>query len=162
MGEWQGKTVKQLSRLKLWKVVQQSPSQMRFPGGESFAEAQQRLVAAINAIAASHDPKDLVACFSHCDAIRLVVTHFLGMPLDCFQRLSIDTASLTILSLGEHGAHLGPINYIPGMSFEPPEEAARKKDKTAIDQHSVARTAFGAVQVSNPVDCGRFRKVRSQ
>jgi probable phosphoglycerate mutase len=131
-GKWQGKTAGQLKRLKLWKVVQQNPSQMHFPDGESFSEAQQRLVDTINAITASHGPKDLVACFSHCDAIRLVVTHFLGMPLDFFQRLSIDIASVTVLMLGEHGAHLGPINYIPGMSFEMPPEP-EKKEKKAKD-----------------------------
>jgi broad specificity phosphatase PhoE len=35
-GEWQGKSVKQLSRLKIWKVVQSSPSTFQFPGGETF------------------------------------------------------------------------------------------------------------------------------
>ena len=51
-GSWQGKTMKQMARMKLWKVVQQAPSQMRFPGGESFAEAQQRMVAELEDIAA--------------------------------------------------------------------------------------------------------------
>ena len=129
-GQWQGKTIKQLSRLKLWKVVQQTPSQMRFPDGESFVEAQQRLVADVQAIVSAHDPKDWVACFSHSDAVRLIVTHFLSIPLDNFQRVSIDTASITVLHLGEHKGtplvQLGAINYVPGLSFEPPKEPEKK------------------------------------
>ena len=35
----------QLGRYKLWKVVQEKPSEMRFPNGESFIEVQARAVA---------------------------------------------------------------------------------------------------------------------
>jgi len=41
VGEWQNKTLKELHRRKIWRAVQTSPSRVRFPGGESFAEAQQ-------------------------------------------------------------------------------------------------------------------------
>jgi broad specificity phosphatase PhoE len=42
-GDWQGKTLKQLARTKLWKTVQHKPSEFCFPGGETFAAAQQRV-----------------------------------------------------------------------------------------------------------------------
>ncbi len=42
-GEWQDQRLKALSRTKLWKAVQGLPSRMRFPGGETFADAQQRI-----------------------------------------------------------------------------------------------------------------------
>ncbi len=35
-GEWQGKTIPRLRLTKLWKIVQHNPSQMQFPGGETF------------------------------------------------------------------------------------------------------------------------------
>jgi probable phosphoglycerate mutase len=95
-GEWAGKTVKALSRRKLWKQVQQFPSQFRFPGGESFPEIQQRMVAEIESLRAEFpDPKDIVLCFSHADPIKLAVAHYLKMPLDDFQRLVINPTSLT-------------------------------------------------------------------
>jgi probable phosphoglycerate mutase len=95
-GQWAGKTVKGLSRLKLWKQVQASPSQFRFPGGESFLEIQQRMVAEIEALRAEFaDPKDVLLCFSHADPIKLAVAHYLNMPLDDFQRLIINPASVT-------------------------------------------------------------------
>ena len=36
MGSWEGKTIKQVARTKLWKSVQFTPSLARFPQGESF------------------------------------------------------------------------------------------------------------------------------
>lgn len=122
-GTWQGKTVKQMHRLKLWKVVQETPSQMRFPQGESFLEAQQRLCETIEAIRARHEEKEMVACFSHSDAISLVVAHYLGLPVDNFHRLSVGTASMTLLALMKDSPpHFGPIGQAFEIKFE-------KKDK---------------------------------
>jgi len=42
-GDWQNKTLKQLRRRKLWKVVQGNPARMQFPEGETFANAQVRV-----------------------------------------------------------------------------------------------------------------------
>jgi probable phosphoglycerate mutase len=124
MGDWQGRTLKQLSRLKAWKVVQSQPSAFRFPGGESFSEAQARGVAELTAMAERH-PEELVACFSHADMIRLVTAHFLNIPLDSFQRLGADTASITVLHIGKDGSAAVPrVNQV--FSFEWPEP--KKKD----------------------------------
>lgn len=110
-GEWQGKTLKSLRRRKLWKVVQGAPSQMRFPGGESFAEAQIRIVQEICLLAEQHKPKELVICVSHSDLIKLAVAYFIGLPLDMFQRLHVSPASITALMLSQMGGHLLTMNY---------------------------------------------------
>jgi probable phosphomutase (TIGR03848 family) len=130
-GGWQGKTMKQMARMKLWKTVQEAPSQMTFPGGESFPEAQARVAAELTAINAGHADEDLVACFSHSDAIKLAVAYFLGMPLDNFQRTSIDPCSITMLHLPKEGApHLSSINQRMGLVFKQPEEKKpRRKPK---------------------------------
>lgn len=110
VGEWQGRSWKVVGRTKAWKVVQQSPSRFRFPAGESFLECQARVVAALDRIVAAHKPDEVVAVVFHADPIKLAVAHFLGMPLDHFQRLVIDTASVTILLAGETGIRLAGIN----------------------------------------------------
>jgi probable phosphoglycerate mutase len=135
-GDWQGKTLKQLSRLKLWKVVQNSPSEMRFPNGESFIEVQQRAVAEVERIAAAHDDKDLVACFSHGDIIRLLVSYFLAVPLDEFQRVGSDPASISVLHLGKKGRpHVSRVNQVLSLEFR--EE---KKPDPAGGSTDVAET----------------------
>jgi len=110
-GEWQDQKLKALRKLKQWKVVQFAPARFRFPGGETFADAQYRVCRELEMLSNEHDPKDIIACFGHADTIRLAVAYYLGMPLDLFQRLVVAPASVTALSLEEMGAHLLSINY---------------------------------------------------
>jgi probable phosphoglycerate mutase len=111
VGDWQGQSLRRLSRQKLWPVIQRTPSLARFPGGESFPEAQARIVAALEALRARHpSPRALVACFSHADMIKLAVAHYIGLPLDLFQRLALDPASITTLHVREGRAILLRLN----------------------------------------------------
>ncbi|RPI23276.1 MAG: phosphoglycerate mutase, partial [Chloroflexota bacterium] len=131
-GGWVGKTGKQMGRMKLWKTVQETPSLMRFPGGESFPEAQARVVTELESIAAVHDEKDWAACFFHSDAIKLAIAHFLGMPLDNFQRLPVDTISITALTIPKEGSpRFWLINQRLGLEFKMPEakKGRRRKGK---------------------------------
>jgi len=109
-GDWQDRTLKQLRRRKLWKVVQANPSRMCFPGGETFADAQLRIVKTLEDLTQRH-PKDLIACFSHSDLIKLAVSYYLGQPLDLFQRIMIAPASISTLHLGEMGAQIINVNH---------------------------------------------------
>jgi probable phosphoglycerate mutase len=111
VGDWQGQSLRRLSRHKLWPVIQHTPSLARFPGGESFPEAQARIVAALEALRARHpSPRAIVACFSHADMIKLAVAHYIGMPLDLFQRLALDPASITALHVRPERAILLRLN----------------------------------------------------
>jgi probable phosphomutase (TIGR03848 family) len=123
VGEWQGKSVRRLALSKYWRVVQNAPSRARHPGGESFAEVQVRIVSALEEICAKHKERDLVVCVFHSDPIKLAVAHFIGMPLDHFQRLACDTGSVTLLAVGASSAHLIWLNRRPPFDFPgPPSE----------------------------------------
>ena len=95
-GSWTGRTLPQVRRTKLWPVVQTEPSRFRFPGGEGFVEAETRAVAAVDRIARKH-PRGRVAVASHGDIVRIVLAHLLGTPLDDFQRIVVDTASVSVV-----------------------------------------------------------------
>jgi probable phosphomutase (TIGR03848 family) len=110
-GKWEDKKLKKLRRKKLWKLVQGVPSRLRFPGGESFYEAQHRICSEIDSLVALHEPMDLIACVSHSDMIKLAVAFYIGLPIDMFQRLHISPASITALYLGEQGSGLLTLNY---------------------------------------------------
>lgn len=118
IGSWQGKSLKVLRLTKLWRIVQNAPSRFRFPDGESFVESQARYVSALERVIKKHNkPHDIVAVVFHADPIKLAVAHFLGMPLDHFQRLSCDTGSLTALYVSESGANLIKLNQRPPFEF---------------------------------------------
>lgn len=102
-GEWTGEKLSELSKLPEWETVQKEPSNFRFPGGESFAEMQERMVAALKAIAAAH-PGEIVVCFSHADPIKAAVTHLRGDALDSFQSITINPASVSVASFAPDGS----------------------------------------------------------
>lgn len=113
IGEWTGKSWKAIARTSAWRVVQQSPSRFRFPGGESFLEGQMRVVAALDDIITRHRSDDLVVVVGHADPIKLAVAHYLGLLLDHFQRLACDTGSATLLWVESEKTRLIWLNHRP-------------------------------------------------
>jgi probable phosphomutase (TIGR03848 family) len=113
-GNWSGKTLASLRRKAQWKVVQDFPSQMIFPEGESLLEMQGRALSGfyrLNAVKGK-GPRLLV---SHGDVIKSIVAHCLGMHLDQFQRLVIEPASLTIIDTDSGTSRLVRFNDAKGF-----------------------------------------------
>jgi probable phosphoglycerate mutase len=98
-GSWQGRTFRSLVKTPLWRTVQMVPSQARFPGpgGESLLELQRRGVEGIEDIRRKHR-RAVVGVVSHADMIKAVLAHYLGLHLDLFQRISVDTASVSAIA----------------------------------------------------------------
>ena len=95
-GTWSGKKLAVLSRNKLWKIVQESPSRMYFPKGEGIAQMQARAMKSVHESVASKT-KGAAVIVSHGDVIKSIVASALGMHLDEFQRIVIDPASVSIV-----------------------------------------------------------------
>ncbi|MCX6036683.1 MAG: histidine phosphatase family protein [Chloroflexi bacterium] len=110
VGDWAGRSWKVLGRTRLWKVIQQTPSQFQFPGGETFVQAQERVVRALDAIESAH-ADELIAVVFHADPIKLAVAHYLGLPLDNFQRLTSHTGSVTILKMDGSAVKGPPLHH---------------------------------------------------
>lgn len=108
-GDWTGRSISQLRRTKLWRRVMSTPSNVRFPGGESLLEVQARAVDAAVGLAAEH-PRGTIVVVSHADVIRLLVAQLAGMHADHLQRLSIDPASITAVSLSAGPPRLLTLN----------------------------------------------------
>jgi probable phosphomutase (TIGR03848 family) len=109
-GHWTGRNLQDLREEELWPMVQVYPSGVRFPGGESFRELQARMVAELDAIRDAHSGQ-IVAVISHSDPIKLAVAHYAGLPLDLFQRLTINLASVTAFAFSRFGPRLICLNY---------------------------------------------------
>lgn len=101
-GDWSGRTLKSLYRLQAWRAVHHTPSRVRFPNGESLMEAQSRVVATCEELARRHR-RHIVALVTHADVIKAAVSHYLGQPLDLFNRIAVAPASVTVLDLFADG-----------------------------------------------------------
>jgi probable phosphoglycerate mutase len=122
-GAWLGGELKELAKQPDWHKVQHFPSTFRFPAGETLREVQQRAATALERIAAAH-PNQVVAVVSHGDVIRTVLAHYMGTPLDLFQRLQISTASVSTLALFDGRPAILNLNVtteLPIFEIKPPE-----------------------------------------
>ncbi|CAN5512911.1 histidine phosphatase family protein [soil metagenome] len=119
-GRWTDRPLKGLYTHKMWPVIQQTPSLVTFPEGESIRGAQERAVTELEAIAARHDG-NAIAVVSHADIIKALVAFYAGMPLDAFQRIMINPASVTVLMTGR-GARPAIVscNHVPPASSPSP------------------------------------------
>jgi probable phosphoglycerate mutase len=127
-GDWTGRTIKELGREPLWKVVQGSPSAARFPAGESLYEMQARAVLAVERLREAHPGQTVLVC-SHADVIKALTCHYLGMHLDLFQRVVVSPASVTGFAFGP-GPYLVRLNDTGGNAdLAPPKRARRRRGK---------------------------------
>ncbi len=131
-GEWTGGKIADLAKTDLWKTVQVVPSRARFPGGESIAEMQGRMVSALEQVIANH-PGELVVVVSHADPIKAAIAHFSGVHLDLFQRVIVSPASVTVFELGQFGAALVKCNDTGSLEelVPKPEEPVASGTSTA-------------------------------
>lgn len=113
-GSWQGRSLADLAKENLWKVVQQNPQDMVFPDGESMQEMSNRAVAAVrewDAKLSDEHGKDVIwAAVSHGDIIKAICADALGMSLNQFQRIMVDPASISVIQYGEHGSSIAKLN----------------------------------------------------
>lgn len=105
-GAWTGRAIADLAKEELWRVVQQRPSQARFPdsaayGAESLTEMQERALRAVREtderLAAAHGPDCAWVAVSHGDVIKSILAQAAGAQLDDFQRLHVDPASVSVV-----------------------------------------------------------------
>jgi probable phosphoglycerate mutase len=113
-GEWTGRTLPSLRRTKLWNTVQRNPSRFHFPAGESFLEAQARVLDEIERIVTRH-PRGLVLVGTHGDLVRVLISHFTGAHLDQFQRVMVDPASVSVVHLADGVPRILLVNDTGGL-----------------------------------------------
>lgn len=112
-GRWTGRSLKSLTKTKLWEVVQGFPSGMTFPDGETLRAVQSRAVDQIEALRLAH-PKANVCCVTHADVIKLVLAHYLGVHLDLYQRIAVAPASVSAFSVSDKGPYVLGMNWTRG------------------------------------------------
>jgi broad specificity phosphatase PhoE len=108
-GEWTGCSFAQLEGDAGWSAWNEQRGSARPPGGESMAEATARAFGFLREAAADHAGATILAV-SHCDIIRGVIAHCLGLPLDNLLRFDIDPASVSRLVVGNWGTRVMSMN----------------------------------------------------
>jgi probable phosphomutase (TIGR03848 family) len=136
-GDWTGRTIKELVKEPLWRVVQQHPSAAVFPGpeGEGLAQTQTRAVAAVREWNAKLGPNAVWLACSHGDVIKAILADALGLHLDQFQRIVVDPASISVVTYTETRPFVVRVNDTGGdvsALIPPPKRRRRKASSDAV------------------------------
>jgi broad specificity phosphatase PhoE len=83
MGEWEGKLVSDIPNLypDAWSERLENPLGARPPGGESVLDLSQRIIPAVTAICAKHQPDDRLMIVSHGLSLAVLICYVNGWPL---------------------------------------------------------------------------------
>lgn len=132
-GSWTGRTLRELAREPMWKVVQAHPSAAVFPGGEALAEVASRAVAGVRdwdaRLAESHGPDAVWLVVSHGDVIKAIVADALGLHLDQFQRITAEPCSVSVIRYTPLRPFVLRLNDTGGSlaGLRPPKRRTRRK-----------------------------------
>jgi len=107
-GRWTGRRFAELAADPGWTRWNEARALALPPEGESMADATARAVARIEALAEQEE--GLVAIVTHCDIIRGVIAHYLGLSLDRLLAFDIDPASISTISVGDWGGRITALN----------------------------------------------------
>ena len=112
LGQWTGKTVRQLASVRSWRNFRRFPGGTAIPGGETLAEAQARVVSEMIRLREKY-PAAAIAIATHEDPIRLAVCCFIGAPIEVYEHLTIRLGSLTVLCVDDQRVILDRMDELP-------------------------------------------------
>jgi len=139
-GDWEGQPLKTLAKDPLWRIVQQHPSAVTFPGGESMAGMAARAVAAVRRhderVTRQHGDTAVWLACTHGDLIKAIVADALGLHLDQFQRIVADPGSVTVIRYTPARPFVLRLNDTGGSLaalVAPPRTRRRRAGSTSSD-----------------------------
>lgn len=111
-GTWTGRSFEELAGDPDWAYWNACRSEARPPDGESMVEAQARALDHIAFVARRH-ASGTIAMVTHCDIIRAIVCGILGLSLNRTLYFSVDTGSVTRLTVDGEFIQLLSLNQYP-------------------------------------------------
>ena len=124
LGDWEGKTYEEVKALypETYAMLKTARYLARYEGGESYAEAYERVKTAFLSIARENEGKTVAIC-SHGGAIRIFLALVLGLPFEAGNEgvPPVCNASLTAVEIEGENMRLlfgGEESYLAGLTEE--------------------------------------------
>jgi broad specificity phosphatase PhoE len=109
VGEWAGRAFAELNDDPRWAAWNTQRSIACAPGGETMHDVRERIVAHLGRLRASY-PRGKIVVVSHGDVIKSAILHYLGLPLDAYDRIEVEPASVSTLEIGDWGNKIVALN----------------------------------------------------
>lgn len=110
LGEWEGKLFEEIYRTYPTEFKRRGEDIVHYnpPGGESFYDLHQRVIAAFNNIVAN--TKGNILIVGHAGVNRMILCHIMGIPLNNLFVISQDYGCLNIILRGNFGYRIRLLN----------------------------------------------------
>src|SRR4051812_24586812 len=108
-GRWSGRSFASLAADPDWHRWNHARASSATPNGDDMGKAQLRLAQVLDELLREF-PQQTVVLITHAEVIRAALLHFLGKSADDFHAIKTAPASLTVLSIDEHGVRIDAVN----------------------------------------------------
>jgi broad specificity phosphatase PhoE len=113
LGLWSGLTWPEVERH--WpeesRAFREDAERCGYLGGENLAEVRNRVLPAVEELAEGHDG-EMVAVVGHGVVNRVLLAHWLGLPLRCARRLPQENGGFSIVDWDGGGASVRTLNAV--------------------------------------------------
>lgn len=127
VGDWQGKRIADVEKeySESFALYKENPGLSRFDGGESYAQLQQRVAAAMEEIAAENEGKTVLVG-THGGVIRTLRAAWTGTPLEKIRDIPhVPNASVTVAVCENGRFTLKTVGYCDYLSDKTTEEGVK-------------------------------------
>jgi broad specificity phosphatase PhoE len=113
-GELDGLTYEEAAERwpELYETWMRTPTEVRFPGGESFADLKHRAIEVISGIVAAHAGETVVVV-AHAGVIRALLVDWLSMPDEALFRIEQRYASVNVVEVLDGAVNVRLVNGAP-------------------------------------------------
>lgn len=120
-GVWEGLVYQEIAEQypDLVQAWSSNPGRVRIPGGEMFAELQERACGAVKDLLARHD-NETILVVSHGATIRMIVCDVLGIDIDRAWQIRQDNTAVNIIDFHDGRGIIQVLNDIHHLDGEGP------------------------------------------
>lgn len=140
-GAWTGQRLKDLAADDLWKEVQSAPSTVTFPADPDGTHDHESLSAMSDRaweawqqwderVAEEHGEHAVWALVSHGDVIKALLARAMGLPLDSFQSIVVDPASVSIIERQKGRTAVRGLNLRDDVYVRLGKQQAHREDES--------------------------------
>lgn len=140
---WAGKVIDDLNKTDpAWKQFAHRPTQ-GMEGAESFYAVLERAVAVTEEVRHNPDLGDFIMIVAHADVIKLIVTHYLRLPVEGAHWLQVPNASITALAFeGERDPAVLALNWLPAPAWLRPSMPPQNENVASVQAPPDAPVGF--------------------
>jgi broad specificity phosphatase PhoE len=118
VGRWEGMPYDAVEMDPDYQRFLGSPETVAFPGGERLSDVRDRAAGSVHQALTDNPWGTNIVLVSHATVIRVLLAHYLGLPLVDYRRLRVSSGALSVLRFEDDRdpPRILTINYLSSMA----------------------------------------------